>query len=306
MKFLFMAASTLTGFFSGLVVAALTIPKNSGLTGPATILMDGLVGGLLLFIIAIILIKKITPKFLKKITIILFLLNLLPIGWIVYRLQLNNSNEEPKKKPIIEKTKPILTSSLFFQSSETEEMGMGMAKPDFFNRKSLYFYSLPNLEKTVSEHIPSDSLTFSQTENGYEIGYAPPWFYPEHQKLDYEILYLKIISLGRDWIQVEVNRKTNLKKWISATDVEVLLWPQFLLKVFSIEILEPSINMLRVRPLPNASLYQAKEFSILSPVMIKDKWIKVELHDDHFIKIGEAWLQWNKDGKLLISYSLLS
>lgn len=186
------------------------------------------------------------------------------------------------------------------------EMGLGMAKPDFFNKKVLYFYSVTNPEKSVSEYLPVDSLVFSQADHHqYDIRYAPPWFYPVHLKMDYEILYLKIITYGRDWIEVEVNRQTGLTTWISSSEAEVLFWPEFLLTVFSVDNLDPENNLLREKPLLNASPFLGIEFSFLSPVMVKESWLKVNLLDNDFNKVGEAWLQWHSYGKLLVSYSLL-
>ena len=115
-------------------------------------------------------------------------------------------------------------------------MGLGMVKPDFYNKKVLYFYGIPNFEKPVSDHTPTDSLVFTQTEHHqFDISYAPPWFYPEHQKLDYDILYFKLLAMNRDWVHVELNKQTGQSAWMSRSDVSVLLWPEFLLNVFSIE-----------------------------------------------------------------------
>ncbi|HRP91853.1 MAG: hypothetical protein IT276_01255 [Ignavibacteriaceae bacterium] len=311
MKTLFVLVCSLSGFFFGSFLGSATLPKGSGLAGPATVLFYGLIGALITALLSIFLVRKIERKLIIKITIILALLNLIPIGWVVYRFVTVTSQtqkEEPKKLTPTQIRGSLI--SLFLSSSKIygeTEMGLGMVKPDFYNRKVIYFYGFPNLEKPVSDHKPTDSLVFMQTEhNQIDISYAPPWFYPEHQKLDYDILYFKLLTMNRDWVQVELNKKTGQSAWMSRNDVSVLLWQEFLLNVFSIENLDPKSNLLRIKPLVHASEVMIKEYEIMAPVMIKDSWLKVNLFDKDFNIVGEAWLQWQYNGRLMITYSLLS
>lgn len=311
MKTLFVLVCSLSGFFFGSFLGSATLPKGSGLAGPATVLFYGLIGALITALLSIFLVRKIERKLIIKITIILALLNLIPIGWVVYRFVTVTSQtqkEEPKKLTPTQIRGSLI--SLFLSSSKIygeTEMGLGMVKLDFYNRKVIYFYGFPNLEKPVSDHKPTDSLVFMQTEhNQIDISYAPPWFYPEHQKLDYDILYFKLLTMNRDWVQVELNKKTGQSAWMSRNDVSVLLWQEFLLNVFSIENLDPKSNLLRIKPLLHASEVMIKEYEIMAPVMIKDSWLKVNLFDKDFNIVGEAWLQWQYNGRLLITYSLLS
>ena len=313
MKIFFVLISSLTGFFIGGLLGSLTLPKESGLAGGATVLFYGLIGLVIAIIVSIFLIKKIERKLLKKITIILVLLNLIPIGWIIYRVvsqstQIKNE-EQPKKLTPTEISGSLISLilNLSQKSYNNTEMGLGMVKPDFYNKKVFYFYGLPNLEKPASEHTPIDSIVFAQSEHHqFDISYAPPWFYPEHQKLDYDILYFKLLAMNRDWLHVELNRQTEYSVWMLKSDVSVLLWPEFLLTVFAVEILDPKSNLLRIKPLSNASEVMIKEYEFLAPVMIKDSWLKVKLINKDYDVVGEAWLQWQSDGRLLISYSLLS
>jgi len=291
MKTLFVLVCSLSGFFFGSFLGSATLPKGSGLAGPATVLFYGLIGALITALLSIFLVRKIERKLIIKITIILALLNLIPIGWVVYRFVTVTSQtqkEEPKKLTPTQIRGSLI--SLFLSSSKIygeTEMGLGMVKPDFYNRKVIYFYGFPNLEKPVSDHKPTDSLVFMQTEhNQIDISYAPPWFYPEHQKLDYDILYFKLLTMNRDWVQVELNKKTGQSAWMSRNDVSVLLWQEFLLNVFSIENLDPKSNLLRIKPLVHASEVMIKEYEIMAPVMIKDSWLKVNLFDKDFMKPG--------------------
>lgn len=310
MKILFVLICALSGFFIGAFIGATTLSQGSGLAGPAIVLGYGLVGGICGLLLSAFIVGKLNRKFLMRLIIILALLNLIPIGWMAYRF-LSETNqtrpEEPVKRTPTEIKGSVLSvfSGINSKTFDAPVPGLGMAKPDFYNKSVLYFYS-PNLEKPVLEHTPSDSIVFAQTEHHqFDITYAPPWFYPEHLKLDYDILYLKILSLGREWIEVEVNQQTGLSSWISSSDAEVILWPEFLLRVFSIENSDLQNNPLRIKPLTHASEVQLKEYEFMTPVLIKDNWIKVELLDNDLNRLGEGWLMWRDSQNLLIGYYLL-
>lgn len=44
----------------------------------------------------------------------------------------------------------------------------------------------------------------------------------------------------------------------------------------------------------------------MKPLQIQNDWMKVELQNQEFQKVGDGWVQWRNDEKLLIEYSLLS
>jgi len=194
-----------------------------------------------------------------------------------------------------------MSNSLVRQTS----IGLGMAKPDFYNKSTLYFFS-PNLDKSPDDHVPVDSLVFKPTEIGHSISYAPPWFFPVHLKMDYEILYMKVISIRHDWMLVEVNRQTHLTYWIAKSSVKFLDWPSFLMQVNSVEPISNQ-NTLKQKPLANASAFTSSQISILRPVAIRDQWLQVEVLDDNYNIIAKGmWLRWRNVDQLLITYSLLS
>ncbi len=184
-------------------------------------------------------------------------------------------------------------------------VGLGMAQPDFYNKSTLYFYS-PNLDKAPHDHVPVDSLVFKQTEIGYTITYAPPWFYPVHLKMDYEILFLQVISLRHDWMLVEVNQQTHLNYWIDKNSVKFIDWPSFLLKVNTVEPINNK-NTLKQKPLEHASEFNSSQTAYLRPVAVRDQWLQVEVLDNNYNIIAKsAWIRWRDLDQLLIKYSLLS
>ncbi|MCB0490935.1 MAG: hypothetical protein KDC93_00825 [Cyclobacteriaceae bacterium] len=301
MKVLFVIATTFLGGFIGLFYGIATVPKNSGLAGPAEVLGYAIVVALISLVLSIVINKRIKPAIRKKITITFLLICVIPICWLFYRFKTNRSPEE-----VTPSTAKQVAPVSYIQSSKTT-LGLGMMRPDFYSKRVLYFYNTPTLEKSVSDHTPSDSLVFGQSDHHqYDILYAPPWFFPAHMKMDYEILYMKVVLQGKDWMQVEVNRQTGQSAWVDASEVKLSHWPQFLLRVNSIENPDLQNNPLRVRPLEQAGLWKGVAYEWMIPVLVNENWLKVSLRDKDMHAVGEGWLRWRNDKNLLIRYSLLS
>lgn len=303
-----MVLSVFTGFFLGILTGVLSLQENSGLAGGAIIFMGGLIGAGLGLIASLFFMNKISGRRLRTTLWVLTLLNLLPLGWVAYRLLTREDTPAPiENRPTTSSLPKTALALNTYQNNQEEEMGLGMARPNFFEKKVLYFYNGPNLQKGVDEHIPNDSVVFRESDHHrFDITYAPPWFLPQHLKMDYEIIFLKALAMNREWVQVEVNRETGLSSWVDQSDVEVQLWPEFLLRAVDIEILDPAHNPPRIKPLDHASPIGRPAHSFLRPVMVKDQWLKVELLDNSYEKTGEAWIRWRDGNRLLVSYSLLS
>lgn len=311
MKILFILICALTGFSIGAFVGAATLPEGSGLAGPAIVVVYGLVVCVAAGILSSFLVGRFNKKLIVRLIIILALLNLIPIGWMIYRLAAEADRirpDAPVKRTPTEIKGSVLSvfNTLSSESFEAPYLGLGMASPDYYDTRNLYFFSKPNLGKSVQDHTPIDSIVFIQTEHHkYEISYAPPWFYPEHLKLDYDIFYLKILSMNRDWLEVELNKEDGRTFWIPQNEVIVYFWPEFLLNVFSIENPNPIENPLRVKPLQHASEVHGAKYEYMRPIIIKDNWLLVNLMDKDFNSTGEGWIKWNDNGKLAILYYLL-
>lgn len=186
-----------------------------------------------------------------------------------------------------------------------QPMGLGMASPDVYNQPALYFYGPLTPGKTVQDHAPADSVTFRLTELGVEVATAPPWFAPAHLKLDYDVLWLRVVSIQPDFLEVVVNEHTDRTAFVDRYQCDLLFWPEFLLSIHSVEALDRAENPVRVKPLDNAGLVHTP-YTFLKPRKITDEWVYVELLTNDLQSLGTGWIRWRHDGKLLISYSLFS
>ncbi|MEQ8924423.1 MAG: hypothetical protein RLO81_01355 [Fulvivirga sp.] len=279
------------GFFLGGYLASLSLEYPSGLAGPGIVVGTGLFGAAIGLILSLIILANSSAK-----RALVFALTALIISVLVFLLMLRAKQLRDQKR------KQSQFSLISFQQPNNNQMGLGMVKPNFFEKSTLYFYQ-PQLKKSVNEHIPIDSLVFKQTELGYTITYAPPWFYPEFLKMDYDILFMKCMSTTKDWVQVVVNKQTGRTMWMDIHDVKVEYWPSFLLNTYSIKIDEGD-NPLKVKPIDNSSDVNLQ--GIYKPVEIKSDWIRVEIYNDTYQMIGEAWVRWCKNGVLQVDYEILS
>ncbi|KAA3612503.1 MAG: hypothetical protein D8M58_20275 [Calditrichaeota bacterium] len=307
---LFYLLSALIFFFLGMVFAGITgAGKNQGLAGGAIVLGYGVMSGVIVFILAIVLARYLKNELIVLINKIYAALLIIFLLFSIYRYNTNRSDLNPDNQP--QKTK-VTTSSVSMISapqalnSNKPPMGLGMAKPNFHDLHVLYFYNNPNLEKSISDHLPTDSLVFKRTERGIEISYAPPWFAPAHLKLDYDILYLRIISIQSGFIEVLVNEYNGQKSYLSKTNCQIKFWPEFLLTINSIEPLQPQNNLIRIKPLSHAAPINMQEYAFLKVLRISNQWAYVEQFDDGFKSLGKGWVKWRENGQLIVSYSLLS
>jgi hypothetical protein len=156
------------------------------------------------------------------------------------------------------------------------------------------------------EHSPYDSITFKRNKyNQFEIASAPAWLGPDIVKLDYDMLYFKVKSVGRDFVEVVGNTTTNRTTFANRFDGKLIYWPEFLLGVHSVEFPPGSKRAVRIKPLENAS-EDTTPFQFMRPILIRRNWMQVELQNADFGAIGKGWIKWVEDGKLLILYNLLS
>lgn len=279
----------------GAFVASWTIAESTGLAGGATVFWGGAIGAFLGLIIGIVAKMNIKNSVIKNIISVLGFAILL--GCIIF-FKVSTASVADQN---------IQTEPVQFVSSnqQSTEMGIGIASPKFGEIIAFYFYT-PNLEKPVDEHTPSDSVSFKKTEYGKEISFAPPWFFPQNMKMDYGILTFKVIALRREWALLEVNKVNGKTAWVNSFDINFIPWEQFLLNVHSVESVDPIKNPPRTRPFDYSDPTQLQGEVILSPVEIRNEWVKVRIQDNGYNKIGEGWVKWRTIDQLLVRYNLLS
>lgn len=187
----------------------------------------------------------------------------------------------------------------------TISMGLGMYKPHFHKQRALHFYSDPNLHKSVNEHLPIDSLIFEQTDYGIEITYAPPWFNPKHLKLDYDILWMRIQSMGYEFAEVTVNESTGTTYFVSLNSGEAVYWPAFLLNVHSIDLHDNYPQTVRYKPLDHATEVSTA-FYAMQAVAVDGDWLQVVLKNENYEEKGIGWIRWRNCDEMWVKWSILS
>ncbi len=192
----------------------------------------------------------------------------------------------------------LFFSALFGQPKADIPMGLGIAKVLFSPAdQSLYFFADAESERKV------DSIFYGQDV----IHYAPPWFFPEFLKPDYNICHLRILTLTRNRAEVVVNRQTGQTAWVDREAMDCQYWPDFLLNVFSVYPEDKESNPLMIRPFDHSSGSPLFEKGRIGEgLSVKGDWIQVQLRDSQYQPIGKAWFRWRKGDKLLAVYDLLS
>ena len=200
----------------------------------------------------------------------------------------------------------LFPGNIIISYAQLQPIGEGIVKPRITAGTTLYLHSGPLIDYLLHHASMKDSVTFKQGQYSVEIGTAPPWFVPEIIKLDYDILQLRAITVSKNWIEVIVNRQTGKTAWVDRNAVDYVSWPEFLLEVFSLELITSVRNPLRAKPLENAAIVATPGRNSLSPIAVKGEWIKVSLEGGpgSIPKLG--WIRWRKGDQMLITWSLLS
>lgn len=190
--------------------------------------------------------------------------------------------------------------------------GVGIVQPTLDPERPLYFYPAPEPGGVPGGVQPTDSVTFAESPHFVGIATAPPWFAPEGMKLDYDLLWLRAETLTRNFIEVVVNageprpRFTPRTAWVDRHAVHFRPWAEFLLDVYSVETLEPADNPLRSAPAMDAPERGPTIDLPLRPLAIQGEWMRVEGADAREVGLPTGWIRWWRDGRLLVSFSLLS
>jgi hypothetical protein len=339
-SFLLYFLAFIASFFIGLTYAGIIeAGKGQMLAGGAIVLGYGVIGAFIGFVLSIFIAVKASRSLIMKLNIFLALAIIAFFSYYTINYQKRQKEKEKekleqenqrqerrlKKNPTVpaKDAEPINTdetSSINYNqakqlamltkkdsnSQDKSEMGLGVFSPNMYENNTLYFYGNINYEKALNDHTPYDSITFRRDKyNNIEIATAPPWLLPEHLKLDYGMLYFKVKTIIRDFMEIEVNKTNGQTSFISTESGNLQFWPEFLVRVHSIEFLNPEIQVVKSRPFDYSDKVTLN-FEIMQPIAIQQDWVLVELKDNSYKKVGTGWVKWRENGKLLVKYSLLS
>lgn len=302
------------GLVIGTMIGSLFVPKGSGLAGPAIALSYGAIGLAVALLAGILFVRKVSHARLHTSLLAVFVISVLLLSWLFYRARTNvASRAVPAELP--KPTAPaneapeamLLPKAAYAARQQTQQpLGAGMVKPRLAAGTTLHFYGVRDVTALPDQLMPQDSLTFGQGEHFVEIATAPPWFWPEVMKLDYNLLYLRAKTLSKSWLEVVVNRDTGRTAWVSRHAVDFIHWPDFLLDVFAVELIDPANNPMRIKPLLHASPVALPPRAQLRPLAVQGDWLQVALLGEDGQSGQTGWIRWRKDERLLIRYSLLS
>lgn len=312
---LFYLLIILVFFAIGILYAGLTgAAEGQGLAGGAIVFFYGIISAFLAFIFSLFVVYKVEYRTIVIANRVLGILFFAFAVYSAYRIYTRERKETPVKEYPKKTTAPATMASLNVSSAligntqqkKTQEMGLGFFKPDFFNEPVLNFYGDINPEKPIIEHWVYDSMTFKRNEyNQIEIATAPPWLVPDHLKMDYNILYFRVLGIAGDFVKIVGNKSNQQVSYVSRNAGKIIYWPEFLLGANSVEFIDGFEQQIRVRPFDYAGEVNVT-FEYMKPLIIQQSWMKVLLKDNQLRKVGEGWIRWQKDDVLLVKYSLLS
>lgn len=308
-------------YFAGFIDAG----KGQGLAGGAIVVGYGVLFSGIAFIASFFIAYFLETSMIKKLNWLLLVVLLATWGYTYYQFKQRDKIQEDKNEqfdppptsptPIAE---PVNEPTALLYDYETaspveinnpamnKSMGMGYFAPNYHENNTMYFFGNLNLEKSLMDHSPIDSMTFTRNKyNQFEIATAPPWLVPEIMKLDYDRLYFKIESVTEEFVEVVVNATNDQTSYVPRKAGNVIYWPEFLLSMHSVEFLPESKEVIRNRPFTASGVDNTK-YQFMRPIKIKNEWMEVLLLNDGFKKVGKGWIQWQRNNKLLILYNLLS
>ena len=300
--------SFVTFFLVGASVAGvLGLAEGQGLAGGAIILGYGLFGSVTAVVIAIFMVNLCSNKVIVWTNIALTCVAAILVIYFTLNYQKRERERESNQEPKQSTTAPANSISLEIPlDAAAADQGLGMFEPIKADNSVLYFYSNPNMDKAIIEHPIIDSLKFEVQEGGrFDVAFAPPWLMPEHLKLDYDVIYFKVISITDQFVEVEVNTQTGQTLFVDKYAGDVLLWPVFLLNMHTIEFLDSADQRVLIKPLDHASEVIIS-YEFMKPIRISNQWAEVDLLNNDFRSVGRGWIKWMEAGAIQIGYSLFS
>ncbi|HQV38146.1 MAG TPA: hypothetical protein PLS92_02570 [Flavobacteriales bacterium] len=310
------------GLFAGGLVGRLTVPKTEGLAGAVEVLAYALFGGLLLLVSAVVLVWRSPRGISIRLLIFSGPLAVILLSYATWSFMKNKAEkdrqweEEQRRYREMKPTAPA--APVMFAAWSTagtaaatrppeqgpQRLGLGMAAP-VMETGVFHFYAGPDMDRIPDPSQALDSLIFEKGKHYIGIASAPPWFVPAHMKLDYGLLLLKVITLSRNWVEVEVNTFDGATRWVDRQELGIALWPEFISTVNSVEIIDPETNPIRIKPLDHASIMADGADALLKPLAVQGDWLMVDTSGlaDRIAPTG--WIRWRDGERLLVRYNLL-
>lgn len=180
------------------------------------------------------------------------------------------------------------------------QMGLGLARVPF-GRDGLRLLFYPHPDPLAK---PSDSLLFGTDGDQLAVRYAPPYLVPFYQKYDYQTLYFRLSGIHRDRAQIILNSGTGQRAWVDRNAVKVYFWPEFLVTVFAVYPLDPSVHPIRRRPLAHADPEgNIGPDDILLPRRVEGDWIYVHAWTEGDAEAGfGGWLRWRDGDRICVGW----
>jgi hypothetical protein len=272
---------------ASLAYRLLSPPKHSGWDALADFLGFFAIALLIGFGIGLWYSDRMETKMTRNISLIVLVVFALLAGY----LYLKRSDPADNTLPL-PPTTPAPKSMLW---QDLTESPFFMARLPFDNGAT-YFY----VDQGAKDIL--DSLSVS---NG-QLTYAPADFFPAYLKDDYQLCWMKGISMTRHRVQIEVNKQTGRSLWVDKEALAIHSPAEWILTMNSVDPILPQDYPLRVKPLDHASPSGLDtRDAILSPIEAKGDWIKVEVTKKGLPQ-GQAWMRWKKDGQLLVGVNPFS
>ena len=298
---LVLAASFLTGIYVAGIAGA---GQGQMLAAAAIIIGWGISFAFITLIVTIFVIRTRPNKSFVRVNWGLLILLTIIYGITHYRYlerkRLRESNTSNHGIPLVH-----LTSIKQKIVSKETPMGLGFFQPNFYKNPKLDFYGGVNLEKSIHEHQPLDSIVFVQNEVGFSTSYAPAWLLPLHMKLDYGTMFFKVLGFGSDFLKIQTNRQTNQFHYVDRSKGRFISWSEMLMSVHSIEPLDKASQTIHLKPQSNSSKIEV-DYRFLQPLLVEEKWLYAKLLNENLKETGKGWIKWNNGSNLLIKYSLLN
>ncbi|MCB9182978.1 MAG: hypothetical protein H6591_03595 [Flavobacteriales bacterium] len=267
-----------------------------------------------------VLIRLLSRTALVRLLWVVGTISLVLVGWTISRIlsmqqeqrkQMEEEEERRRRLAPTSAAEQVRFASLRngHRAAPTSElgpagMGLGMMAPHMRDGAWL-FYASPDPDHELMHPVVVDSLVFGHGVAHPSIDAAPPWFVPAHLKLDHDLLLLRAITMSASWVEVVVNEGDGRTAWVERAQGELRLWPDFILAVATVEVIDPVANPMRTKPMEQASIRADGTSALLTPLAVQGDWLLVRAHGSSHTLDTTGWVRWRKGDSLLVNYKLL-